>query len=225
MIRRKLVIVFPFFFSYAAVIVCTSSVLIFVRYGHRGYSLMYWLSEILAISLGFMVIFEILRHILSPVVSLSFLLNAVAVLAAFSAVIAVMILVSAKPDPAIDWLLKDIVLAERYLRLFQASLLIVVIAFMSVLGLTWRHESLGILTGFGVYSVVALVVYEFGYQLHWMSTTAYVRLNSAGYDAAVLIWAFYILPRRRRMPPDSLPNADLEEWNNTFDNYLKRSRR
>jgi hypothetical protein len=51
----------------------------------------------------------------------------------------VMILVSAKPDPAIDWLLKDIVLAERYLRLFQASLLIVVIAFMSVLGLTWRH--------------------------------------------------------------------------------------
>ena len=168
-------------------------------------------------------IFEILRHILSPVASLAFLLHAVAVLAAFSTVIVVMILVSAKPDTAIDWLLRDIVLAERFLRFFQASLLIVVITLMSVLGLTWQHESLGILAGFGVYSVVALVVYEFGFHLHWMSTTAYLRLNSAGYNAAVLIWAFYILRPRRTKLLDRLPNPDLAEWNNTFDDYLKRS--
>jgi hypothetical protein len=45
-----------------------------------------------------------------------------------------------------------IILQERSARFLQVCLLIVAIAMMSRLGLTWHHYSLGIAAGFGVYS-------------------------------------------------------------------------
>lgn len=224
MIRRKLISIFPFFFSYTAVIESTCFVLIFLPYNHRAYSLVYWMSETLAILLGFAVIFEILRHILPLSSSLIVLLNVVLVLAAWAALIAIVILVGAKPSGQTDWLLDDIVLAERCLRFLQTSLVIVVIALMSVLALTWHHKSVGILAGFGVYSAVTLVVYEFGYHLHLMSISAFQLLNSAGYNVAVLIWAFYILrpPRQPNTPLKHLGDAELVGWFNTLSDDALR---
>jgi hypothetical protein len=92
---------------------------------------------------------------------------------------------------------------------------------MSVLGLTWQNESLGILAGFGVYSALALVVYEFGYHLHLISPTAYLLLNSAAYNVTVLIWAFYMLRSRRRLPINSLPGSDLTDWNDALSSYIQ----
>jgi hypothetical protein len=104
----------------------------------------------------------------------------------------------------------------------QTSLLIVVIALMSALGLTWQHESLGILAGFGIYSAMALAAFEFGAHLRWMSLIAFSLVNSAGYNVAVLIWAFYILRPRRTKPIERLPNDDLEEWNDALSSYVSQ---
>lgn len=222
MVRRKIVRSFPFFFSYTTAILSTNLVLIFLPYNHRAYSLIYWWSEALAILLGLAVIFEILRRILPSSPAGQFVLNVVRVLAGVAAITALVILVSSKPGLERDRVLEDIVFAERSLRFLQASLLIVVIALMSLLGLTWQDESLGILAGFGVYSVLALVVYEFGYHLHVMSTTAYLLLNSAGYNVAVLIWAFYLLRPRRRPPLGRFPDGDLAEWADALNNYVSQ---
>lgn len=227
MIRRKLVSIFPFFFSYTVLVFSTGVVLSLLPYNHRAYSLIYWSSEAFAISLGLTVIFEVLRHILPSYPSLTFLVTAVGCLAVFAAVIAVVTMVWANPGTGTDWLLEDIVLAERSLRFLQASLLIILIGLMSVLGLTWQHESLGILSGFGVYSAVALVVYEFGYHLHLMSTRAFVLLNTAGYNVAALIWAFYILRPQRSALVAHLENSELAEWINALnedaDQWSQRS--
>jgi hypothetical protein len=222
MIRRKLVTIFPFFFSYTVIMLSTSLALDFLPYGHRAYSLLYWSGEALGISLGLAATFEILRHILPPYPSLTVLLTTVGVVAALAAVIATVILASAKPGRGADNWLLYIVLAERCLRFLQVSLLIVVIALMSALGLTWHHESLGILVGFGVYAAVALVVYEFGYHLHLISTSAFLLLNSAGYNVAVFIWAFYMLRARRRPPVERLPDTDLVEWNDALRSYVNQ---
>lgn len=222
MIRRKLAIIFPFFFSYTAAVLSTSLVLDFLPYGHRAYSLVYWSGDALAVLLGFAVIFEILRHILPSSSSLKMVLNAVWVLATVAAVTALVMLVWAKPGTEKDWLLAVIVLAERSVRFLQASLLIVAIALMSRLGLTWRDESLGIIAGFGIYSALALIVYEFGYFLHQMSSTVFVLLNSAAYNLATIIWAFYILRPARVTPVEHLPKADLAEWNSAVTDYVNQ---
>jgi len=137
------------------------------------------------------------------------------------AVAALLMFVSAKPLTGNYAVYEIILLAERSVRFLQASLLIVVIALMSVLGLTWHHEALGILLGFGIYSAGALFAFECG-ALHWLDPLAFSILNSASYNVAVLIWALYILRPRGGNPLDRLPNADLADWNNALNDYVSQ---
>lgn len=222
MIRRKLVTIFPFFFTYTTGVFSKEIALMFVPYGRHAYALIYWYAEALVALLGFAVIFEILWNILPPSGSLKFVLNVVWILASVTAIVALLMLIWAEPGNGRDRVLEVIVLAERSVRFLQASLLIVVIALMSRLGLTWHHESVGITAGFGMYSAVALAVYQFGYHLHLMSTTAFLLLNSGAYNLATVIWAFYILRPVRVTPVSHLPKADLAEWNSAVTDYVNR---
>ena len=225
MLRRKLVKSFPVFFAYTAWVLFSAAGLLFLKpYGNLFHHL-HWGEEALSVVLGLSAIFEILRHILPPFASPRFVITLVWVFAGLFIVTALLIFVSAKPMTGNYATYEVIVLAERSVRFLQASLLIVVIALMSVLGLGWHHEALGILIGFGVYSTVALVAFECG-ALHWLDPVAFSMLNSAGYNIAVLIWAFYILRPRRRRPVEPLPSAGLADWNDVLDNYVnQRSRR
>src|SRR5579871_4966963 len=77
MIRRKLVTIFPFFFSYTIAVFSKEIALMFVPYGRHAYALIYWYAEALVALLGFAVVFEILQNILPPSPSLKFVLNVV----------------------------------------------------------------------------------------------------------------------------------------------------
>jgi hypothetical protein len=225
MVRRKLVKSFPVFFSYTVWVLFSATGLLFLKPSGNLFHHLHWCEEALSVLLGLAVIFEILRYILPPYSSPKFVMSFVWVLAGLLTVTSLLMFVSAKPMTGNYEMYEVIVLAERSVRFLQASLLIVVIALMSVLGLTWQHESLGILIGFGVYSAVALVAFECG-ALHWMNPIAFSMLNSAGYNVAALIWAFYILRPRRRKPVERLPNADLTDWNSALNNYVsQRTRR
>lgn len=225
MVRRKLVKTFPVFFSYTVWVLFSAAALLFFRSGHLFHRL-YSCEEAISVVLGFAVVFEILGHILPPFPSPRLVMNLVWVLAGLFAVFALLMFISAKPLMGNYALYEVIVLAERSIRFLQASLLIVVIALMSVLGLTWQNESLGILIGFGVYSVVALLAFGFA-ALHWMNPIAFSMLNSAGYNLATLIWAFYILRPQRSALVAHLENSELAEWINALnedaDQWSQRS--
>ena len=224
MVRRKLVKSFPVFFSYTAVVFFSETGLLFFATSGNLYHRLYSYKEAIAIILGFAVIFEILRHILPPYSSPKFVLSLVLVLAGLFAVTALLMFVLAKPAMGSYSTFEFILRVERSVRFLQASLLIVVIALMSVLGLSWQYESLGILAGFGVYSAVALVAFQCG-ALHWMNPIAFSILNSAGYNVAALIWAFYVLRSRGRKTVERLPNADLTEWNDALNNFVNQQTR
>jgi hypothetical protein len=225
MVRRKLVKSFPIFFTYTLWVLFSEAGLLFVNPAGNVYANLYWCKDALAVVLGLAVIVEVLRYILPPYSSPKFLRSLVSVLTALFAVTTLLMLIFAKPVVGNCGLCQIAMLAERCVRFVQASSLIVVIGLMSALGLTWHHEALGILAGFGVYSTGALVALECS-ALHWMNFTAFSMLNSAAYNVAALIWAFYILRPRRRTPLDRLPNADLTEWNNALNNYVcQRPRR
>jgi len=221
MVRRKLVERFPVFFAYTGWVLFSETGLLFFIHSGKVYRRLYSCKEALAVVLGLAVIFEILRHILPPYSSPRFVLNFVRVLAGLLAVTALLVFVSAKPLTGNYAVYEVGMLAERSVRFLQASLLMVVIALMSVLGLTWQHESLGILLGFGVYSAAALVAFECG-AVHWLNPVAFSMLNSAGYNVAAAIWAFYILRPRGRPPVDRLPDTDLADWNNALSSYVNQ---
>jgi len=219
MLRRKLVTVFPFFFTYTVAVLSREVLLLFLKPG-KLYALIYWWGEALAVLLGLAVIFEILGHVLPPSPYLKSVLNCVWTLAIISAVTALLMLTITRGSAGGDHIFEFIILAERSARFLQACLLILVITLMSRLRLTWHDYSVGIAAGFGVYSAVALAGLEFGAHLHFISGASLVLLNSAAYNVAAVIWAFYILRPRRGTPVEHLPKANLAEWNSAVSEYV-----
>ena len=221
MIARRLVSSFPLFFIYTIVIVCREFILLFLPRG-RLYFLIYWWGETLAILLGLAVIFEILAHILPKSSSLKFVLKSVMIFGALVALAALLILIFTKASGQNDPLLAVMVMGERSVRFLQCSLLIVVIALMSRLGLSWRQEPVGIAAGFGIYSAIALAALELGGHLHLISHLALALINSAAYNFAAVIWAFYFLRPLRVTAVQHLPKADLAEWNSAVTDYVNQ---
>jgi hypothetical protein len=119
-------------------------------------------------------------------------------------------------DVALEW----IILAERSARFLQGCLLIVAIAMMSRLGLTWRHFSLGIAAGFGVFAALDLVLLELRAHLHLISDSTFVLLRSAAYNLGVLSWAFYFLRPQGGNPVDRLPGTDVANWNDALTEHV-----
>ena len=119
---------------------------------------------------------------------------------------------------ALEW----ITLSERSARFLQVCLLILAIAMMSRLGLTWRHYSLGIAAGFGVYAALDLVLLELRGHLHILSGEAFVLLRSAAYNLGVLIWAFYFLRPEDGNSIDRLPGNDVSDWNETLTEQVDK---
>jgi len=219
-LRRKLLTIFPVFFGYTAVVLCTDVALMFLPYSRRIYALVYWWGEALAVVLGLAVIFEILGNVLAPSPSLRFVLSSVWILGIIAAVTSLLMLFLTNGTAGADRVFEFIIMAERSARFLQACLLIAVIALMSRLGLTWHHYSVGIAAGFGVYSALALAGFELRAHLHLISHATLALLNSAAYNLATIIWAWYILRPRRGTPVEHLPKANLAEWNSAVSEYV-----
>jgi hypothetical protein len=221
MLRRRLVTSFPVFFSYTVTEFISDTATLFFNTSGNTYALIYWCKEALAVLLGLAVIFEILRHILPPSSLMRFVLNFVWIFAAITAAGALLMLALANPGAG-EPIYEVVMLAERSVRFLQASLLIVLIVLMSRLGLSWHNKSVGIASGFGVYSALALASFEFGAHLHWISHAALALVNSAAYNLAAMIWAFYILRPARVTPVKHLPKTDVAEWNSAVTDYVNQ---
>lgn len=222
MLKRKLVTSFPIFFSYTVVVLSGDTALLFLKYPSNIYTLVYCCEEVLAVLLGLSVIFEILGHILPSSPFMGFVLKSIWILGGMAGVAALLMLVLTPGGAGENRVLEFIFLAERSARFLQACVFIVVIALMSRLGLTWRHYSVGIAAGFGIYSGVALAGFELRGHLHVVSDATFALLNSAAYNVAAVIWTFYILQSWPKTAVERLPNANLAEWNEAVGGYINQ---
>lgn len=220
MLRRRLVRIFPVFFSYTVSVLSRDVVLLFLAYPKNFYSIVYWCGEALAVLLGLGVIFEALRHLLPPYPFVEIVLKAFWILGSIAGVAAVSMLVFSNAGTGSDRVLETIILLERAARFLQVCLLIVVVALMSRLGLTWHHYSVGIVAGFGIYSALDLAALEFRAHLHFLSDAAFVLVRPAAYNLAAVIWAAYFLRSWWSTPVEHLPRTNLAEWNEAVTDYV-----
>lgn len=220
MCTRGLVRVFPLFFGYTVIVLSKELALLFFRYPGNLYAMVYWCGEALAVLLSLGVILETLRHVLPSYRFTRILLSLVWIVGVVVGAVSVTLFIITKGRVGSDGAFEFIILLERSARFLQVSLLVVVIALISRLGLTWHHYAVGIVAGFGVYSAFALVLLEFRAHLHLVGDATLVLLNSGAYNVGVFIWAFYFLRRWRRTPLEQLPQADLTEWSEAVTAYL-----
>src|SRR5712692_9422342 len=222
MLRRRLVGVFPVFFTYTVVVPLRESVLLVIRNMPALYSQVYWWGDAAAVLLGLGIIYEVVWHLIRPYPSIRrFALRffwVVAVVALASGMI--MLLSSdgiAQPDPPFE----AIIVLERSARFLQSCLLIVLVLLLSRLGLTWHYYAIGIALGFGVYSAADLALLEVRANLHVIADDTFSLLEPAAYNLAVLIRALYFVrPRKRKVVVEGLPNTDIARWNQVLNEYL-----
>jgi hypothetical protein len=222
MLRRGLVGQFPFFFSYTVLLPARDTTLYFLPQPSDRYSSVFWWGDAAAILLALGVIFEISWHFIRPYPFLRLFLRVLWISAVIAGAAALAMLVWTKGPAGADVALEWIILTERSARFLQVCLLIVAITMMSRLGLTWRHYSLGIAAGFGVYAALDLVLLELRAHLHVLAYATFVLLRSAAYNLGVLIWAFYFLRPQNGNPVDRLPGTDVANWNDALTQHVDK---
>jgi hypothetical protein len=222
MIRRRLVRQFLVFFSYNLLVPARDVALYFLPFSGNLYSRVFWWGEAATTVLELGVIFENTWHFIKPYPFLRGFMKVLGIAGIFAAAAALAMLFRTHGPAGADRLLEWIILTERSARFLQVCLLIVAIALMSRLGLSWHHYSVGIAAGFGVYAALDLVLLELRAHLHILSDSTFVLLRSAAYNLGVAIWAFYFLRPRGGSPVARLPGTDLANWNDAVTEHADK---
>ena len=222
MVRRGLTRRFPFFFSYSILLPARDTTLSFLPNPGDRYATVFFGGEAAAILLSFGVIFEISWHFVRRYPFLRLFLRVLWISAIVAGAAALALLFWTKGPAGTDVALGWITLSERSARFLQVCLLIVAIAMMSRLGLTWRDYSVGIAAGFGVYAALDLILLELRVHLNVLSDGAFVFLRSAAYNLGVLIWTFYFLQPGGGGPVDRLPGSNVAKWNEELSKHLDK---
>jgi hypothetical protein len=212
---------YPIFFSYTILLPARDLVLLFLPYGERRYSRVFWWGEAGAILLSLGVIVETVRLLIESYPFLRAVFKLLWIVGILAATVALAILLWTKGQGE-GLIIESIISSERSARFLQVCLLITVIFLISRLGLTWHSYSVGIAAGFGVYAALDLTLLELRANLHVIPDTAFVLLRSAAYNLAVIIWGIYFLRRRLVEPVERLPSTDVANWNEALTDRVDK---
>jgi hypothetical protein len=222
MFRRRLVRQFHVFFSFNLFVPARDVALYFLPFSGNLYSAVFWWGEAVGIILELGVIAENIWHFIRPYPFLRRFSKLLAAAVLIAAVAAFGMLIWVNGPSGTDLALERIILLERSATFLQVCMLVVAIALMSRLALTWHSYSVGIAAGFGVYAALDLVLLELRAHLHALSDTAFVLMRSAAYNLGVAIWAFYFLRPQFGTPVDRLPGSELATWNDTVRPHVNK---
>lgn len=220
--RRRLFARFPLFFSYALLLPARDLALVCLPYGSPRYSSVYWWGEGVAVLLAVGIIFELIGYVVRSYPFLRFFLRILSVSGVLAGALSLGLIIWGRGPRGGDQVFEWIILLERSARFLQVCLLIVAIALISRLGLTWRNYAVGIAAGFGVYAALDLVLLELRAHLHLLPDNAFVLLRPTAYNLGVMIWAAYFLLPWGGGPVNQLPDNDLAQWNDELNHKVDK---
>ena len=122
-----------------------------------------------------------------------------------------------------DSAIADVAWLGRGIALIQCGLVLFLLMFSRLFGLSLESYVFGIALGFGILSSVELA----NWALHTGSltdSTARVLnlLPTGGYHVAVLLWLGYLVaPARRVLQPSDVPVGDMNQWNQELERFLQ----
>jgi hypothetical protein len=223
MVRRNLHRELSWFFAYTIFEASQSVICWFLRQDTALYFYFYWLTELVSIVIGFVIIYEVFRTIVSRyerVQRVGFILYRwSAVVLLFLATITVASASSINSDAVFD----GIMVLQRGVRIIQVGLLVLLFAFTSFLALSWRNCSFGVALGFGFLATVELVLAAVRAHLGPNGNQIYELLKPIAYNLTVLIWVAYVLQRQPVVKTvTSLPATEVAVWDRTLMEFTRR---
>ncbi len=224
MLRNRAYKVCPWFFTYIFFGVA-ADVARFVTHNHpHSYYATYWITEAGYGILGILVMYELIHLVLRNLIR-TWWGRLIFPAAMLVGVILSVARAHAAP-PQFSGIAYCIVAGEIAVRCVQVLVFVVTVAIVLIFGLRWRQYPFGIATGFGLYSVIALLMTmkfsDFGTRFTFLLSLTLL----VAYSFAVLIWIwFFSAPQK---PDPELPALTPEAWKEyqaMLDQYLKFLRR
>ncbi|MFZ0772818.1 MAG: hypothetical protein WCA49_10310 [Candidatus Sulfotelmatobacter sp.] len=227
LVRRRAYKVCPWFFAYVAFAVAADMAR-FATHNH-AHSLFatYWITEAGYDVLGILVMYELIRTVLRNLARTRWarLIFPTALILGIGLSLA---RAHASP-PQFSGLYYYIVVGEIAVRCVQVLIFVATVVIVLVLGLRWRQYPFGIATGFGLYSVVALLMTtkfsDFGTRFRFLWGWSLL----VAYSLAVMIWIwFFSAPQKPETPNPNLPTPSPEafkEYQAMLERYLNSIRR
>ena len=201
MLRRKLHLVFPRFFSYILFQVVKSGFLFVIYQRYQGsYFDAYWTGNAISVLLAVAVLDEILHHLFQKYVGIQNLgyvifrwacglLLALAIVNAFSSQAA-----------TADRIVATVLSFDRSVRVMQCGLVLLLLVLCRLLRHSWRQHVFGIALGFGVFASIELILVSI--VMHYGDGAAALvsLVKSAAYDGVSLIWILYLRRQSQSIP-------------------------
>jgi hypothetical protein len=232
MARRRLSTKYPFFWAYLVFDILRTGLLFAIGNDpahYRGYFYAFWQTEIISCLLGFLIVNEIFRDVFAKRLGMQ---ERGTTLLQFSLVVLViMALLVAVETPKMDSnsLVAGTFILKRAESLVLTGLVAALFLFVFVLGLPWGSETIGIAAGFSIEGAAEIVTWAARSRYGRAANRALVwSLLIAGF-CRTLVWAAYLL-RRRRNAPTSWPivdtqsklSAEIERVNEAIEVLLER---
>lgn len=222
-VRRKLYREVPWFLAFLVFDASQTVVSFFIRHKMPLYFYFYWITELMTLIIGFIIIYEIFRNIVSRydgIQRVGFMLYRwCAVLLLFFATITV----ASSPDLNSAAIFDTIITLQRGVRIMQVGLLVLLFSFTTYLGLSWRNCSFGVALGFGFLAIAELTIAALRSHIGPDANQFYVLMKQIAYNCATLIWTVYVWQGQRASHAvTTVARAEVAVWNQTLTEYLRR---
>jgi hypothetical protein len=213
MIRRKLRLTFPLFFSYIFFQLLKSACLSVVyRYGPLEYFDVYWTLNAVSVFLALMVMDEIWRQLFGNYAGfqkLGTILFRWACVVLF--LIAVVAAFSTRHTNA-DRIIEAVFTFDRAMRLMQCGLVFLLVALSRYVRSIWRRQVFGIALGFGIFACVELILVTLLGHYGARYNAAVSLANAVAYNGVTLLWIGYV--RLASPAPQAVvTQPQFEDWN------------
>lgn len=197
MLRRGLLRQFKFFFAYIVTQLVGFAILFpaFVWRSYAALFYLYWASNAISVTCGFLVIHEVFVdvfrsfHTLRDLGTVLFKWAGLVML-----LVAVVVSVSTNSPQVAPWM-QAIITSQRCVRMVQVGMVMFLLFFSQYVGVSRRQHSFGIALGFGSFAVIELILISSWVGSHltgpWMSIA-----NMTAYNTSLGLWLGYVAVKR-----------------------------
>jgi len=207
--RAKLLLKYPFFYSYAACVFVASTLLYFLYHSQlpvASYDAWYWSAEFLTLVVGYGILLEILNHALGPYPGAAKFARTIGVIA-FGIVVCFAWLY---PRLFPQWSPGTSVEFERDLRTVQALFLGGLLVVVSYYRIAISRNMKGLIAGYGLYIATSLVTLALRSYAGISFDTFWKIAEPLSYDISLLIWLVALRSYSPTPVPDSGINLDAD---------------
>jgi hypothetical protein len=197
MVRRKLQLVFPRFFSYIVLQIVKSVILFLIyRYNREGYFDAYWSGNAISVLLAVAVMDEILHNLLKQYGGIQSLTSIIFRWSCGLLLLLTILNAFSSQQTSADRVVSAVLAFDRSVRIMQCGLFFLLMILCRFLRNCWRQHEFGIALGFGIFASIELMVVSVLMHFGDAPIAIVSLVKSAAYNGVTLLWIMFLTRER-----------------------------